>query len=56
MKTLRLHPLVLQLVIALGLGLLSQPVSGQRADGNDGSRGGPGKPVTVPVSIRLKEE
>jgi VWFA-related protein len=59
MKTSRrLHPIVLQLVIALGLGLLSQPVFGQppqRADGNGGSRG-PGKPVTVPVSIRLKEE
>jgi VWFA-related protein len=55
MKTLRLHPL--QLVIAIGLGLLSQPIFGQppqRVDGNGGSR--PGKPVTVPVSIRVKEE
>jgi len=59
MKTSRrLHVIVLQLVIALGLGLLSLPVFGQppqRADGNSGSRG-PGKPVTIPVSIRLKEE
>ena len=59
MKTLRrLHPIVLQLVIAAGLGLMSQPVFGQppqRAEGNGGARG-PGKPVTVPVSIRLKED
>ena len=59
MKTFRrLHPIVLQLVIAAGLGLLSQPVFGQspqRADGN-GSARGPGRPVTVPVSIRVKEE
>ena len=58
MKTLRrLHPIVFQLVIALGFGLLSQPVFSQppqRVDGNSGSR--PGKPVTVPVSIRVKEE
>ena len=58
MKTLRrLHPIVFQLVIALSFGLLSQPVFGQppqRVDGNGGSR--PGKPVTVPVSIRVKEE
>ena len=58
MKTLlRLHPLVLQLVIATAFGLLSQPIFGQppqRVDGNGGSR--PGKPVTVPVSIRVKEE
>lgn len=61
MKTLRrLHPILLQLVIAAGFGLLSQPIFGQppqRVDGNGGSRsGGPGKPVTVPVSIRVKEE
>lgn len=58
MKTLRrLHPTVLQLVIATAFGLLSQPIFGQspqRVDGNGGSR--PGKPVTVPVSIRVKEE
>ena len=57
MKTLRLHPTVLQLVIATAFGLLTQPIFGQppqRIDGNGGSR--PGKPVTVPVSIRVKEE
>jgi len=59
MKTFRrLHPIILQLVIAASFGLLSQPLfaqSPERADGNGGSRG-PGKPVTVPVSIRVKEE
>jgi VWFA-related protein len=59
MKTFRrLHPIILQLVIAAGFGLLSQPIfaqSPERAEGNGGSRG-PGKPVTVPVSIRVKEE
>ncbi len=59
MKTFRrLHPIVLQLVIAASFGLLSQSLfaqSPERADGNGGSRG-PGKPVTVPVSIRVKEE
>ena len=58
MKTLRrLHPTVLQLVIATAFALLSQPIFGQspqRIDGTGGSR--PGKPVTVPVSIRVKEE
>lgn len=57
MKTLRLHPTVLQLVIATAFGLLTQPIFGQppqRIDGNGGSR--PGKPVTVPVSIQVKEE
>ena len=57
MKTLRrLHPIVLQLAIVTGLGLLSQTAAGQPQNmaGNGGSRG-PGKPVTVPVLIRLKE-
>jgi VWFA-related protein len=56
MKTLRLHPTVLHLVIATAFGLLSQPIFAQppqRIDGNGSSR--PGKPVTVPVSIRVKE-
>ncbi len=58
MKTFRrLHPIVLQLVIAAAFALLSQPVLGQapqRVNGDGASR--PGKPVTVPVSIRVKEE
>jgi len=57
MKTLRFYPTALQLVIALAFGLLTQPIFGQppqRGDGNGTSRAG--KPVTVPVSIRVKEE
>lgn len=59
MKTLRqLHLIVLQLAIATSFGLLTAPAFGQppqRMDGTN-STGGPGKPVTVPVSIRVKEE
>src|ERR1051325_8193647 len=57
MKTLRLHLIVLQLAIAAGFGLLAQPAFGQPQGNNgDGGSRGPGKPVTVPVSIRVKEE
>jgi len=59
MKTLRrLHLFSLQLSLAVGLvTLLTQPAfaQGQSISGNGASRG-PGKPVTVPVSIRVKEE
>jgi VWFA-related protein len=59
MKTLRrLHLIVLQFAIAAGFGLLAAPAFGQppqRIDGNGGTRG-TGKPMTVPVSIRVKEE
>src|ERR1051325_4963691 len=57
MTTLRpLHLIVFQLAITTGL--LAAPAFGQspqRRDGTNGSRG-PGKPVTVPVSIRVKED
>src|SRR5689334_11582393 len=57
MTTLRpLHLIVFQLAITTGL--LAAPAFGQspqRMDGTNGSRG-PGKPVTVPVSIRVKED
>src|SRR5690348_4541794 len=57
MKTLRLHLIVLQLAIAAGFVLLAQPAFGQPQGNNvDGGSRGPGKPVTVPVSIRVKEE
>ena len=59
MKTLRrLHLIVLQLAIAAGFGLLSQPAAGQpqSMNGNGAAHGGPGKPVTVPVLIRVKEQ
>jgi VWFA-related protein len=59
MKALRrLHLFSLQLSLAVGLvTLLTQPAfaQGQSISGNGASRG-PGKPVTVPVSIRVKEE
>lgn len=58
MKTLRrLHPIALRLSLALGFALLTPSAFGQAptASGNGASRG-PGKPVTVPVTIRVKEE
>src|SRR4026208_549233 len=59
MKTLRrLHPTLLQFAIAASFALFATPAFGQppqTTDGNGPSRG-PGKPVTVPVSIRVKEE
>ena len=58
MKTLRrLHPFALRLSIALGFALLTQSAFGQAPNlsGNGGSRG-TGKPVTVPVTIKIKEE
>ena len=58
MKTLRrLHPIFLQLAITAGFALAA-PTFGQppqSMSGNGTSRGA-GKPVTVPVSIRVKEE
>ena len=58
MKTLRrLHPIVFQLSIALGFALFSTSVFGQppqNVASNNGARSG--KPVTVPVTIRVKEE
>lgn len=59
MKTLRqLHLIVLQLAIATSFGLFTTPGFGQQPQRMDGANGtgGPGKPVTVPVSIRVKEE
>src|SRR5215211_964639 len=58
MKTLRrLHPIVLQLSITIGLALFASAAFGQSESvaGNGVSRG-TGKPVTVPVTIRVKEE
>lgn len=59
MKALRrLHLFSLQLSLAVGLVALQTPCAfaqGQSISGNGGSRG-PGKPVTVPVSVRVKEE
>jgi hypothetical protein len=48
----------MRLFIAVGFVLLTQSALGQAPTGNgDGAaRGGAGRPVTVPVTIRLKEE
>jgi len=59
MKTLRrLHLIVLQLSIAVGFAMFCTSAFGQPPQsiaGNGGSRAS-GKPVTVPVTIRVKEE
>src|SRR5215208_1815972 len=58
MKTLRrLHLIVFQLSITVGFALFSASAFGQpQSIAGDGSSGGPGKPVTVPVTTRVKEE
>jgi VWFA-related protein len=58
MKTLRrFHPIALRLSLALGFALLTQSAFGQAQgiSGNGASRD-PGRPVVIPVTIRLKEE
>lgn len=55
MKTLQL--IVLQLSLALGFAVMSQPALGQAASTSGGSTSGsPGRPVTIPLTIRIKEE
>jgi len=58
MTTLRrLQLIVLQLSFLAGFGLFSQPAFAQPQTTNgDGRSGGPGKPVTVPVTIRVEGE
>jgi len=59
MKTLRrLHLTVLQLSITVGFVVFASSAFGQPQSiaGADGATHGPGKPVTVPVTIRVKEE
>ena len=59
MKTLRrLHLTVLQLSITVGFVVFASSAFGQPQSitGSDGATHGPGKPVTVPVTIRVKEE
>jgi len=58
MKTLRrLHPIAMRLFLALGFALLTQPAFGQaQSVTSNGATGSPGRPVTIPVTIRLKEE
>ena len=59
MKTLRrLHLIVLQLSIIAAFALFGASAFGQPQNiaGNGASRAGSGKPMTVPVTIRVKEE
>ena len=58
MKTLRrLHLNVLPLSIIVGLAVFASSAFGQpQSITGDGATRGPGKPVTVPVTIRVKEE
>src|SRR5678815_2897941 len=59
MKSLRrLHLILLQLSIIVGLAVFTSSAFGQPPQSvtGDGATRGPGKPVTVPVTIRVKEE
>lgn len=58
MKTLRrLHPLVLHLSITVGFALFCSTAFGQpQSIASNGAATGNGRPVTVPVTIRVKEE
>lgn len=57
MKTLRrLHLIALQLFIIVGSTLLSSSAFAQAPSTGNGDDRGPGKPVTVPVTIRVNEE
>src|SRR5215204_5238425 len=58
MKTLRrIHLTILQLSLIVGFAMISQPVLGQAQSINGANpAGSPGRPVTVPVTIRVKEE
>lgn len=58
MKTLRrLHLIALQLSIIVGFALLSSSAFAQpQSVAGNGTSRGPGKPVTVPVTIRVQEE
>ena len=58
MKTFRrLHLILLQLSLTVACAVMIQPVLGQAPSANGASpSGGPGKPVTIPVTIRVKED
>jgi VWFA-related protein len=58
MKNLRpLRLALLQLSLILGFTLLSQPVFGQEPNSNGANDAGtPGRPVTIPVTIKAKKE
>src|SRR5829696_9456177 len=53
----RLHLTILQLSITVGLAVFASSAFGQpQSISGNGAARGPGKPVTVPVTIRVKEE
>ena len=59
MKTLRrFHPTLLQLLFVIGFALTVQPAFGQSEAQSINAipSRGPGRPVTIPVTIRVKEE
>ena len=58
MKTLRrLHPFALRLSLAVGFALFTHCAFGQTPGaGGDGATRGPGKPVTVPVTLTVEKE
>jgi len=58
MKTLRrLHPFAMRLSLAVGFALFTQCAFGQTPGaGGDGATRGPGKPVTVPVTLTVEKE
>lgn len=58
MKTLRdIHLILFQLFVIIGFALMSQPVFGQtQAINGATSSGTPGRPVTIPVTIKVNEK
>lgn len=58
MKTLRLfHLILLQLLLLLGFTAMSQPSFGQaQAINGANSSGSPGRPVTIPVTIKINDK
>jgi len=58
MKTLRrLHPFAMWLSLAVGFALFTQSAFAQTPGaGGDGATRGPGKPVTVPVTLSIEKE
>ena len=58
MKTLRLfHLVLLQLLLLLGFTAMSQPSFGQaQAINGTNTSGSPGRPVTIPVTIKVNDK
>lgn len=57
MKTLRrLQLIVLQLLLTLGFAVVSSTAFAQTPSGGNGTTTRPGRPVTIPLTIRVKDE